>query len=91
MDQAGSVGFTLSFKEGGIGTFFPLAAAYLDYVRRAAAAAAAAAEPPPAPPSREAFADLQSAVVDPNDPTVVYIMQPVGEAQRLPSTPAYVT
>ena len=97
MDQAGSVGFTLSFKEGGIGTFFPMAAAYLDHVRRAAATASAAGPPPAAsnpasgPGPAAGPGSLQSAFVDPNDPSVLYLTQPVREAQRLPGAPVYVT
>jgi hypothetical protein len=80
------------FKEGGMGTFYPMYYALVDKARKTAAAAAA--QPQWAPPSMEADKQavqelVHKAFVDPNDPSTIYLSQPVEESQRLSYQPVY--
>lgn len=79
-------------KEGGCGTFIPLFCRDVAYIRavasrqqqQAAAAAQEAAEAAarPSPAAAPSFStSLSHALVDPSDPTVVYLTQPVPEQQ----------
>jgi hypothetical protein len=87
----------VSFREGGIGTFFPLFYTMLDRARRAALAAQhqqhqpAAAPPPPDRAASQQYVEhlVSKAFVDPNDPSRVYLAQPVDESQRLSYQPKY--
>ncbi len=82
----------MSFREGGIGTFFPLFYTLLDRARRAAAAAAAQPAPPPQQrAASQQYVDqlVHKAFVDPSDPTRVYLAQPVDDSQRLSYQPTY--
>lgn len=77
--------FKLSFKEGGIGTFYPLYYALLDRARRMQAAATQA--PVMEPEYTQQL--VHQAFVDPNDPSTVYLTQPVDNSQRLNQQPVY--
>jgi hypothetical protein len=80
--------FKISFKEGGIGTLYPLFYTLLDKARRTASQAQAAAQ---AAPEAQHFVGnlVNKAFVDPNDPTRVYLAQPVDDSQRLNYQPTY--
>jgi len=79
--------FKLYFKEGGIGTFYPLYYAMVDAAKKAAAQRMhfqATRE------SEQYVRDVASkAYIDPNDPTTVYLTEPVHESQRLSECPKY--
>ncbi|KXZ56958.1 hypothetical protein GPECTOR_1g864 [Gonium pectorale] len=89
--------FRIYFKEGGIGTFYPL---YYTLAERAKQALAAAQERArgggggglvePNPPTYVAGL-VSHAFVDPADPSTVYLAerQPVDESARLASAPRY--
>lgn len=84
------------FKEGGIGTVWPLYYALTQRARRADAAAraagdagAGASQQQPGADEAEAAKLASAAFVDPADPTTVYLTQPVGDAQRLRERPKY--
>ncbi|KAI8475818.1 MAG: hypothetical protein J3K34DRAFT_464442 [Monoraphidium minutum] len=64
------------FKSGGIGTLYPL------YYALAAGA-------PPGATEAELSKMANTAFVDPNDPSTVYLTQPVGDEQRLKEQPKY--
>jgi WW domain-binding protein 2 len=86
------------FKNGGMGTLYPLfyalrqRALRADAAARASAAAAAHAPAPAQPQQQEPLeraaqdvGELQrKAFVDPNDPSTIYLAQPVGDSDRLP-------
>eukprot|EP00887_Chlorella_sp_A99_P002137 scaffold21.g2137.t1 len=76
-----AVDWTLYFKEGGCGTFIPLFyrdVAYIHSVAERQQQEAAAAVPPPSlEPAPSFTTSLSTALVDPSDPTVVYLTQPV--------------
>lgn len=81
--------YALYFREGGVGTFVPLygnvvglaRTAERDRRRREAQGGEAAEDP--------AFGAMKQALVDPNDPTQLFLTQPVGEDARLPDRPVY--
>jgi hypothetical protein len=96
--------FKVLFKNGGMGTLYPLFYALRQRALRADAAArasAAAAEHAPAstaatpsPPLEKERAEVEAlqrkAFVDPSDPSTVYLTQPVDESARLlHPAPAY--
>ena len=93
--SAHSVEFALYFKDGGCGTFIPIFYRDLAYIRSVAGRAAATAEadcPRPAVAAQTSFnTAVATAVVDPNDPSVVYLMsqQPVGAEQQLKEAPKW--
>lgn len=74
----------VNFKSGGIGTVWPM---YYALVARARRAEAAVKQP--AEVVEEITKMAQTAFVDPNDPTTIYLTQPVGEGQRLQEQPRY--
>eukprot|EP00798_Chlamydomonas_sp_ICE-L_P008155 gene8155-1408_t len=82
--------FKIYFKEGGIGTFYPL---YYTLTERAkqSFAGPSAAQSAPAQPNPAQFAEglVSRAFVDPNDPSTIYLSQPVDESLRLPTAPKY--
>lgn len=74
------------FKNGGIGTLYPL---YYALAQRAKRGQGAPKEVG-LPEVQEEMAKMaNTAFVDPNDPTTVYLTQPVGEDQRLKEQPKY--
>ncbi|KAL4452244.1 hypothetical protein ABPG75_007906 [Micractinium tetrahymenae] len=94
--------FTLYFKEGGVGTLIPFFFRSCAYVRsmasqmqqqqQQAAAPVGGDCPPPAvgvngatPPQQF----LQTALVDPSDPTKVYLTQPVDASQHRDDAPKF--
>ncbi|MEW5302031.1 MAG: hypothetical protein WDW36_004843 [Sanguina aurantia] len=81
------------FKEGGIGTFYPM---YYTLAERAKAAFEAQqrrdsqSQQGPAQLSPGAAVNLASkAFIDPADPSTIYLTNPTDECQRLPSAPMY--
>ncbi|WIA21976.1 hypothetical protein OEZ85_004333 [Tetradesmus obliquus] len=78
--------FKVLFKEGGIGTFYPLFYALAERARKAGAAQRQAPLAQAAPAVQEL---VHKAFVDPNDPSTIYLSQPAAESQRLQYTPAY--
>ncbi|PNW85493.1 hypothetical protein CHLRE_03g189100v5 [Chlamydomonas reinhardtii] len=88
--------FRVYFKEGGIGTFYPLYYTLAERAKQAFAAAqersrlAAAGLVDPNPPTYVAGL-VSHAFVDPADPSTIYLAerQPVAEADRLPTAPRY--
>lgn len=91
--------FTLYFKEGGVGTFIPFFFRSCAYVRSIAsrlpqqqqAQSEAVGYPPPATgmgPSAMA-PSAATALVDPNDPTKVYLTQPLEDGQQRPDSPKF--
>jgi hypothetical protein len=94
--------WTVVFKSGGMGTLYPLfyalrqRALRMDAAARASAAAAAHAPQqkslsPPLAAEQADVSELQrKAFVDPNDPSTIFLAQPVGEGDRLARpAPAY--
>lgn len=93
--------FTLYFKEGGVGTFIPFFFRSCAYVRsmanqmqqqQQAVAPGGADYPPPAAGSDGATPPqqfLQTALVDPSDPTKVYLTQPVDSSQHRDDAPKF--
>ncbi|GFR40704.1 hypothetical protein Agub_g1297 [Astrephomene gubernaculifera] len=82
--------FRVYFKEGGIGTFYPLYYTLADRAKQAFAAAEGRNRADPNPPTFVAGL-VSHAFVDPADPSTIYLAerQPVGEEQRLPEAPRY--
>eukprot|EP01026_Neomeris_dumetosa_P031493 TRINITY_DN24970_c0_g2_i1.p1 TRINITY_DN24970_c0_g2~~TRINITY_DN24970_c0_g2_i1.p1 ORF type:complete len:215 (-),score=23.93 TRINITY_DN24970_c0_g2_i1:228-872(-) len=79
--------YILYFKEGGVGTFLPLFFRSLEQIR---ASYARSQQPQEQQPQQQGLQTmLATAFVDPNDPTHVYLTQPVEESQRLPEAPVY--
>eukprot|EP00879_Flechtneria_rotunda_P001965 GHRR01002139.1.p1 GENE.GHRR01002139.1~~GHRR01002139.1.p1 ORF type:complete len:214 (+),score=59.35 GHRR01002139.1:188-829(+) len=79
--------FKVLFKEGGIGTFYPMFYALTERAKRIDAAAAKQA---PLTQTTQAVQEIvHKAFVDPNDPSTVYLSQPVDESQRLQYQPTY--
>lgn len=79
--------FKVLFKEGGIGTFYPM---FYALCERAKKADAAAKQPASLAQNTQAVQELvHKAFVDPNDPSTVYLSQPVDESQRLQYQPTY--
>ena len=78
--------YKLFFLEGGVGVFLPMYFRSLMTQRNTAQNQRGHANNSEAPiqPTGQAF-------VDPNDPTCVFISQPVPEAQRLDHAPVYAT
>jgi hypothetical protein len=82
--------YKLYFKEGGVGTLLPLYYRLVSQARltlqRTGAPAQANAVPsaPQAPQSLAA-----TALVDPSDPSKIFLTQPVSDEDRLPSAPVY--
>mmetsp|Transcript_10745 Transcript_10745/g.29518 ORF Transcript_10745/g.29518 Transcript_10745/m.29518 type:complete len:219 (+) Transcript_10745:76-732(+) len=84
--------FTVYFKEGGIGTFFPMYYMLATQAKQAYSSEQQQSQQEPAgpPPSVHDAQGLASrAFVDPNDPTTIFITQPVDESQRLREAPRY--
>eukprot|EP00882_Tetradesmus_deserticola_P002287 GHRQ01002441.1.p1 GENE.GHRQ01002441.1~~GHRQ01002441.1.p1 ORF type:complete len:213 (+),score=79.22 GHRQ01002441.1:234-872(+) len=78
--------FKVLFKEGGIGTVYPLFYALTERARKADAAQRRASLAQTAPAVQEL---VHKAFVDPNDPSTVYLSQPAAESQRLQYQPTY--
>eukprot|EP00775_Hariotina_reticulata_P002184 gene2184-2502_t len=78
--------FKVLFKEGGIGTFYPL---FYALVERAKKADAASKQGSLAQNTQVVQELVHKAFVDPNDPSTVYLSQPVDESQRLQYQPTY--
>jgi hypothetical protein len=85
--------YKLYFKEGGVGTLLPL---YYRFVgdARVAAQRLSASSPPSSPSAPQAPPQalqrlVATALVDPSDPSKIFLTQPVGEADRLPEAPVY--
>ncbi|KAL6748548.1 hypothetical protein V8C86DRAFT_2874636, partial [Haematococcus lacustris] len=83
--------FVLYFKEGGIGTFYPL---FYTLASRAKQALERAQQqqyrgPVDANPAGYTEELIAKAFVDPNDPTVVFLSQPADDSQRLHMAPKY--
>uniref|UniRef100_A0A7S1X4L9 Uncharacterized protein n=2 Tax=Tetraselmis chuii TaxID=63592 RepID=A0A7S1X4L9_9CHLO len=83
--------FKLYFKEGGAGTFLPIYFNLLFRARPRESESMASASQPSAPPATfgEVNKMVATAFVDPNDPTKIYLSQPVDESQRLQTNPVY--
>ncbi|KAF5837699.1 hypothetical protein DUNSADRAFT_4008 [Dunaliella salina] len=86
--------FTVYFKEGGIGTFFPMYYMLATQAKQAYGSEQQqqqsqeeAVGPPPSMHDAQGLASR--AFVDPNDPTTIFITQPVDESQRLREAPRY--
>lgn len=89
--------WVLYFVNGGVGIFIPIFVRTTEYIRRTMPAADAGgaapastgtvgpAPPGPLPPPEQ----LQTAYVDPNDPTQIYLTSPVDESQRLHGRPRF--
>ncbi|KAL6780577.1 hypothetical protein ACKKBF_B12585 [Auxenochlorella protothecoides x Auxenochlorella symbiontica] len=95
--QGTSIRWTIYFKKGGVGTFLPL---FHSYVRAYAQQRRGSEPPAPAPadvasappeetsePTPPTF--LRTALVDPNDPTRVFLTQPVEESDRIKEPPKF--
>lgn len=79
--------FKVLFKEGGIGTFYPM---FYALCERAKKADAASRQPTSLAQNTQVVQELvHKAFVDPNDPSTVYLSQPVDESQRLQYQPTY--
>lgn len=81
--------FKILFKEGGIGTFYPL---YYTLTEKAVNMYNATQNTQAGRDEASGFMRnvMSSAFVDPNDPTTVYLVsQPVDESQRLATQPKY--
>jgi len=78
-------------QEGGAGTFLPIFFNLLFRARPREDDSMASASQPSAPPATFAQVNkmVNTAIVDPNDPTKIYLSQPVDEAQRLQTQPVY--
>lgn len=84
----------LSFTNGGMGTLVPLFYATLEYLRVSSRRRHQEAPPPPEfeqqqpvqpdAPKQEPPSFIQTALLDPNDPTKVYLTSPVDPAQAHP-------
>lgn len=81
--------FKVLFKSGGIGTLWPLYYALTQRARRAAATNRPPAAEPPGKAQQEMQQMAHTAFVDPNDPSTVYLTQPVDDSQRLKEQPKY--
>jgi len=74
--------FKFKFNCGGAGTFLPLFWGLMAYLRERADPGSVAPAAPPAPPAAPAAPApepeelLQTAFVDPNDPSMVYVVEP---------------
>ena len=89
--------WALYFVNGGVGIFVPIFVRTTEYIRRtmpdasagdaapASTGAAGPSPPGPLPPPEQ----LQTAYVDPNDPTKIYLTSPVDESQRLHGRPGF--
>ncbi|EFN55018.1 hypothetical protein CHLNCDRAFT_134845 [Chlorella variabilis] len=98
-----AVQWTLYFKDGGVGTFIPFFFRSCAYVRSIASRMqqqqqyqqpAGVGYPPPATAAPEAGAAppqqlLQTALVDPSDPTKVYLTQPLDSSQQRDDAPKF--
>jgi WW domain-binding protein 2 len=78
--------YRLYFLQGGIGTVLPLYYRFLKLVRAAEHDRKAAEELANQGVMNE---QVSHAFVDPNDPTKLFLTQPVGIEQRLPTAPVY--
>jgi hypothetical protein len=95
VDATQQVKWTIYFVDGGMGTFVPLFYRFIEYIRRttpmsnqtpqAVSNSYTGQETASAP---QQF--LQSAFIDPSDPTKVYLTQPVSEEQHLKHSPNYI-
>ncbi|GAX82994.1 hypothetical protein CEUSTIGMA_g10421.t1 [Chlamydomonas eustigma] len=90
--------FIMYFKEGGIGTFFPLYYTLAERAKRVWSQNEPSGTPRPQQepgwrdPNPSSFAEslISRAFVDPNDPSTLYLSeQPAPESQRLPDRPKY--
>lgn len=78
--------YRINFLEGGIGTILPLYYRFLKLVRAAEHDRRAREELA----NHSIMSDQTSqAFVDPNDPTRIFLTQPVGPETRLPNAPVY--
>jgi WW domain-binding protein 2 len=78
--------YALFFREGGVGTFLPL---YCNFIALARAAEVDRRKRDELNSESAAFDTMKHALVDPNDPTRLYLTQPVGEDARLSEAPVY--
>eukprot|EP00192_Tetraselmis_astigmatica_P025588 CAMPEP_0117674408 /NCGR_PEP_ID=MMETSP0804-20121206/15022_1 /TAXON_ID=1074897 /ORGANISM="Tetraselmis astigmatica, Strain CCMP880" /LENGTH=111 /DNA_ID=CAMNT_0005483275 /DNA_START=380 /DNA_END=715 /DNA_ORIENTATION=- len=83
--------YKLYFKEGGAGTLLPIYFNLLFRARPTQDDSLASASQPSAPPATFAEVNkmVNTALVDPSDPTKVFLTQPVDESQRLSTAPVY--
>lgn len=84
--------YKLYFKEGGVGTLLPLyyrfvSTARLTLQRSRPSAPPASTSAPSAPQAPSSL--VATALVDPSDPSKIFLTQPVGDADRLPEAPVY--
>jgi len=78
--------FKVLFKEGGIGTVYPLFYALAERARKADLAARQGT----LQQNKEVVDGIvHKAFVDPNDPSTIYLTQPVDDSQRLNHQPVY--
>eukprot|EP01024_Parvocaulis_polyphysoides_P050418 TRINITY_DN4907_c0_g3_i1.p1 TRINITY_DN4907_c0_g3~~TRINITY_DN4907_c0_g3_i1.p1 ORF type:complete len:232 (-),score=35.73 TRINITY_DN4907_c0_g3_i1:448-1107(-) len=83
-------GFILYFKEGGVGTFLPLFFRGLEHARNSFRRTNQQQQQQQQQQSQQDYDNMTAtAFVDPNDPTHVYVTQPVDDSQRLQQTPVY--
>eukprot|EP01025_Chloroclados_australasicus_P029046 TRINITY_DN2886_c0_g1_i1.p1 TRINITY_DN2886_c0_g1~~TRINITY_DN2886_c0_g1_i1.p1 ORF type:complete len:223 (+),score=33.62 TRINITY_DN2886_c0_g1_i1:102-770(+) len=88
-------GFKLYFKEGGVGTFLPLFFRSLQNARVWYARTQQQQQQQQQQPTAQGQEQQEpenmvaTAFVDPNDPTRVFLTQPVDESCRLPVAPVY--
>mmetsp|Transcript_11824 Transcript_11824/g.35409 ORF Transcript_11824/g.35409 Transcript_11824/m.35409 type:complete len:217 (-) Transcript_11824:160-810(-) len=86
--------YKIWFTNGGVGTLLPL---YYRFIRAAAVALQQASRGQPASPTTASAPSapqmpsslVATAIVDPSDPSKIFLTQPVDESRRLPSTPVY--
>lgn len=83
--------FRFNFKEGGIGTFYPLYYTLATRAKQAAEAASAARTRGniEANPANDTKQLVSQAFVDPADPSRIILTQPTDDSQRLPAPPKY--
>lgn len=82
--------WSLYFKTGGVGTFLPFFYTFVTGARQQERArqAGGGTSSSPAKPV-DPTGTIGQAFVDPNDPTTVFLSQPITEDHRLPEAPKY--
>lgn len=78
--------FKMSFIEGGVGTFLPLYFTFITLAREAEKNRKSAEQ---LSSHEDINTKVAQAFVDPSDPTLVYLTQPLGDEARLPTAPKY--
>eukprot|EP00238_Polyblepharides_amylifera_P003747 CAMPEP_0196583230 /NCGR_PEP_ID=MMETSP1081-20130531/42576_1 /TAXON_ID=36882 /ORGANISM="Pyramimonas amylifera, Strain CCMP720" /LENGTH=152 /DNA_ID=CAMNT_0041904047 /DNA_START=159 /DNA_END=613 /DNA_ORIENTATION=+ len=76
--------FTIYFKEGGCGTFLPIFLGQIEAARNGAQRATEGVPEEPSAPYEESV--IQTAYVDPNDPSTLYVVQPNDENRIEPQS-----